>query len=152
MDCPENQSEFDRLFSTNKKCISFLQKLKYPEGYKCASCYCIEYWINSRNVFVCKFCRSKSSITSGTLFHKSRLPLTVIFRAMWWIVAQKNGVSAEGLQRILGIGSYETAWTWLHRFRRVMILSDREKLSGMIEVDETLVGGKKSGKRGRGAD
>ena len=71
---------------------------------------------------------------------------------MWWIIAQKNGVSAKGLQRILGIGSYETAWVWLHKFRRIMVLSDREKLSGLIEVDETLVGGKKSGKRGRGAE
>jgi len=80
------------------------------------------------------------------------MPLTILFRAMWWIIAQKNGVSATGLQHILGIGSYETAWTWLHKFRRIMVFSDREKLSGMIEVDETLLGGKKGGKRGRGAE
>lgn len=152
MEYPKNQYEFDKLFSTDKSCVSFLHNLKYPKGYNCESCSSLEHWINTRNVFICKNCRRESSITSGTLFHKSRLPLTVIFRAMWWIVAQKNGVSAEGLQRILGIGSYETAWTWLHRFRRVMVLADREKLSGMVEVDETLVGGKKSGKRGRGAE
>lgn len=97
-------------------------------------------------------CRGETTVTSGTIFHKSKLPLTIIFRAMWWIVAQKNGVSAKGLQRILGIGSYETAWTWLHKFRRIMIISNREKLSGTLEVDETLVGGKKVGKRGRGAE
>jgi len=68
------------------------------------------------------------------------------------MVAQKNGVSAKGLQKILGLGSYQTAWTWLHKFRRLMVLSGRNKLPGIIEVDEVLVGGKASGKRGRGAE
>lgn len=68
------------------------------------------------------------------------------------MIAQKNGVSAKGLQKILGLGSYQTAWTWLHKFRRLMILSSRTKLKGIVEVDEVLVGGKSSGKRGRGAE
>ena len=68
------------------------------------------------------------------------------------MVAQKNGVSAKGLQKILGLGNYQTAWTWLHKFRRLMILSGKAKLQGIVEVDEVLVGGKVSGKRGRGAE
>jgi transposase-like protein len=68
------------------------------------------------------------------------------------MVAQKNGVSAKGLQKVLGLGSYQTAWTWLHKFRRLMVLSGRSKLEGIVEVDEVLVGGKTSGKRGRGAE
>ncbi len=152
MEYPETQIDFERMFSTKEDCMNFLYKIKFPDGFKCAACGNNENWINSRNVIVCKFCRGETTVTSGTIFHKSKLPLTIIFRAMWWIVAQKNGVSAKGLQRILGIGSYETAWTWLHKFRRIMIISNREKLSGTLEVDETLVGGKKVGKRGRGAE
>jgi transposase-like protein len=101
---------------------------------------------------VCKYCRDELSITSGTVFHKSKLPLVTIFRALWWMVAQKNGVSAAGLQRVLGIGSYRTAWTWLHKFRRLMVFPGRDRLTGKVEVDETLVGGKRAGKRGRGAE
>jgi transposase-like protein len=101
---------------------------------------------------VCKKCKSELSIISGTIFHRSKLPLVVIFRALWWMVAQKNGVSAVGIQRVLGLGSYRTAWVWLHKFRRLMVFPGRNKLSGKIEVDETFVGGKKSGKRGRGAE
>jgi len=152
MEYPKTQIEFERMFLTKEDCINYLYKIRFPDGYKCASCGNNESWVNSRNVLICKFCRGETTVTSGTIFHKSKLPLTIIFRAMWWIVAQKNGVSAKGLQRILGIGSYETAWTWLHKFRRIMVISDREKLSETIEVDETLVGGKKSGKRGRGAE
>jgi len=92
------------------------------------------------------------SVTAGTIFHRSKLSLVVIFRARWWMVAQKNGVSAVGLQRVLGLGSYRTAWTWLHKFRRLMVFPNREKLSGKVEIDETLVGGKRAGKRGRGAE
>jgi len=101
---------------------------------------------------VCKSCKNELSITSGTIFHRSKLPLVVIFRALWWMVAQKNGVSAVGVQRVLGLGSYRTAWVWLHKFRRLMVFPGRNKLSGKIEVDETLVGGKQAGKRGRGAE
>ncbi len=152
MEYPKTQMEFEKMLSTEEECKSFLYRIKFPEGYKCLACGHTESWLNARNIIICKFCRGETTVTSGTIFHKSHLPLTILFRAMWWIIAQKNGVSAKGLQRILGIGSYETAWVWLHKFRRVMILSDREKLSGLIEVDETLVGGKKSGKRGRGAE
>lgn len=152
MEYPKTQIEFEKMFSTDEKCIAFLNRIKFPDGFKCNVCGHNECWINSRSVNICRYCRTESTVTSGTIFHKCRLPMTTILRAMWWIVAQKNGVSAKGLQKILGIGSYETSWTWLQKFRRLMVLSDRDKLSGLIEIDETLVGGKKKGKRGRGAE
>jgi transposase-like protein len=86
------------------------------------------------------------------MFHKTTKPLLIWFHAIWWMVTQKNGVSAKGLQKVLGLGSYRTAWTWLHKFRRLMVLSGRSKLEGIVEVDEVLIGGKKPGKRGRGAE
>jgi transposase-like protein len=71
---------------------------------------------------------------------------------IWWLTSQKNGVSAKGVQRVLGLGSYETAWAWLHKMRRAMVRPGRDRLSGAVEVDETYVGGAKPGKRGRGAE
>jgi GNAT superfamily N-acetyltransferase len=91
-------------------------------------------------------------LTAGTVFQDTRKPLRLWFLAMWFITSQKNGVSALGLQRELGLGSYETAWTWLHKLRRAMVRPGRDNLSGEIEVDETYVGGAEEGRRGRGAE
>jgi len=152
MQIPKNQIEFEQMFSTEEQCLEFIKKIRFPEGYHCPKCESTEHWLNNRNLMVCKTCKYELSVTSGTFFHKSKLPLVVIFRTIWWMIAQKNGVSSVGIQRILGIGSYRTAWTWLHKFRRLMVFPNRTKLKGSVEVDETLVGGKKSGKRGRGAE
>ena len=152
MRIPKNQIEFEKMFTTEEQCLDYLKELRFSNGYACRKCQHSEYWYNKRGILVCKSCKDELSITSGTIFHKSKLPLVIVFRALWWMVAQKNGVSAVGLQRVLGIGSYRTAWAWLHKFRRLMVFPDRNKLSGKIEVDETLVGGKKAGKRGRGAE
>jgi len=102
-------------------------------------------------LYLCLSCDKKVSVTQGTIFQDSHLPLITWFRAMWYICVQKNGASALGLQRALGLGSYRTAWLCLHKLRRAMVRSGREKLSGEVEVDETYVGGVHSGKRGRGA-
>lgn len=152
MEIPKNQMEFEKMFTTEEQCLAYLKELRFPNGYSCRKCGHTNYWINKRGLLVCKYCKDDLSITAGTIFHRSKLPLTTIFRALWWMVAQKNGVSAVGLQRVLGLGSYRTAWTWLHKFRRLMVFPGRDKLSGEVEVDETLVGGKKAGKRGRGAE
>jgi transposase-like protein len=88
-------------------------------------------------------------LTAGTIFQDTRGPLTLWFRAIWWVTAQKNGASALGLQRILGLGSYVTAWTWLHKLRRAMVRPGRERLSGRVEMDETYIGGLEEGVRGR---
>lgn len=93
----------------------------------------------SRNRRVCQVCSHQASVTAGTIFDKTRTPLKVWLAAAWYITNQKHGVSALGLQRVLGLGSYQTAWTMLHRFRRAMIRPGRELLSGLVEVDETYV-------------
>lgn len=89
---------------------------------------------------------------AGTLFQDTHKPLQLWFHAIWYVVSQKNGVSALGLQKALGLGSYHTAWEWLHKLRRAMVRPDRDKLNGVVEVNETLVGGESTGKRGRGAE
>jgi hypothetical protein len=99
----------------------------------------------------CEGCEYKVSAKAGTIFEGSRKPLVLWFRAVWWMTCQKNGASALGLQRILGMGSYETAWTWLHKLRKAMVRPGQDKLTGSVQVDETFIGGVKSGKRGRGA-
>ena len=92
-------------------------------------------------VYQCRGCRRQTSATAGTILQDTRKPLVMWFRAMWYVTSQKNGASALGLQRVLGLGSYETAWTWLHKLRRAMIRAGRDRLSGSIEVDETFIGG-----------
>jgi transposase-like protein len=97
----------------------------------------------------CQACGHQTSVTAGTIFQDTRKPLVDWFRAMYWLASQKNGASALGLQRVLGLGSYKTAWTWLHKLRRAMVRPGRDRLSGVVEVDETHLGGLEEGVRGR---
>ena len=107
--------------------------------------------MTGRELFHCAQCGAQTSVTSGTILHGTRKPLTMWFRAMWHITNQKYGANALGLKRLLGLGSYRTAWQWLHKLRRAMVRPNRDRLGGIVEVDETYVGGEKPGKRGRGA-
>lgn len=102
-----------------------------------------------RNLWLCKACKHQSSVTAGTVFQDTRLSLRTWFRAIWQVTSQKNGVSAVSVQRALGLGSYETAWTMLHKLRRAMVRPGRDRLSGRVEVDETYVGGQEEDVRGR---
>ena len=149
---PKNQMEFENSFNTDDQCLAYLHLLKYENGFKCSSCPGTEYWQNKRKVLVCKQCAQETTIIAGTIFHGSRVKLHLLFRMLWFILVQKNGVSALSVQHILGFTKYKTVWVWLHKFRRIMIMPNREKLSGIIEIDETFVGGARKGKRGRGAD
>ena len=150
---PMNLIEFEKKFGTEESCRDYMFNLKYKEGYKCDLCGCTEYWIVKGIRIVCRHCRDVISLMSGTIFQDTHKPLSLWFRAMWWITSQKNGTSALGLQRILGIGSYKTAWTWLHKLRVAMVRPDRDKLKGTVEIDEAFIGGKQSGKnRERGTD
>ena len=100
-------------------------------------------------LFQCCACRRQTSATAGTIFQDTRKPLVTWFRAMWYVTSRKNGASALGLQRVLELGSYETAWTWLHKLRRAMVRPDRDRLKGWVEVDETMAGGLEEGVAGR---
>jgi len=108
--------------------------------------------MTKRGLYRCCQCDSQVSVTAGTVFQDTRKPLRLWFRAMWHITSQKNGVSALGLQRVLGLKRYETVWIWLHKLRSAMVRPGRDRLSGIVEVDETYIGGQKPGKRGRGAE
>lgn len=99
----------------------------------------------------CADCGHDFTVTAGTLFADTHLPLRLWFQAMWYVVNQKSGASALGVQRVLGLGSYRTAWNWLHKLRRAMVRPGRDRLSGTVEMDEVYVGGERPGKRGRGA-
>jgi hypothetical protein len=101
---------------------------------------------------MCQDCGRKTSLTAGTIFDRTRTPLSSWFAAIWLVTSQKNGISAQGLQRVLGFGSYETAWAWMHKLRRAMVRPDRDRLSGVVEVDETFVGGVSTGHLGASSD
>ena len=111
-------------------------------------------WRLRKGLWQCRVCRRQVSVTAGTVIDTSHLPLQLWFRAMWQMTSQKNGISALGLQRVLGLGSYKTAWAMLHKLRRAMVRPGRDCLEGRVEVDETYVGGEGKGKQkaGRGTD
>lgn len=150
-DYPRTVMEFERRFASEEACREYLFKLRWPEGFRCPRCGGPRAWRTTRGLYRCSRCDLQVSVTAGTIFQDTHQPLRLWFRAIWYVTNQKSGVSALGLQRVLGLGSYRTAWTWLHKLRRAMVRPGRERLSGTVEVDETYVGGEKSGKRGRGA-
>ena len=136
-------------FGSEQACWDYLVKLRWPEGFMCPRCGGRTAWTTTRRLFVCATCQHQASVTAGTIFQDRRKPLMLWFRAMWWITAQKHGASALELQRVLGLGSYVTAWTWLHKLRRAMVRPGRDRLQGRVEVDELFVGGIEEGVRGR---
>jgi transposase-like protein len=148
---PMTFEEFVKQFSTEEQCRDYLCKLRWPDGFTCPKCNSKEYRILKERLFDCKTCKRQTSVISGTIFQDTRSPLKMWFIAIWWVTTQKYGASAEGLQQILGISSYETAWAWLHKIRKAMVRSDRTKLSGIVEVDEAYIGGEEHGtSTGRG--
>ena len=146
---PRNLREFDAQFATEQACRDYLFRLRWPEGFRCPRCEGNQYWPVRSVLLECGKCSHQTSVTAGAIFQDTRKPLADWFRAMYWVTTQKNGASALGLQRVLGLGSYKTAWTWLHKLRRAMVRPGRERLTGRVEVDETYVGGVEEGTRGR---
>jgi transposase-like protein len=142
---PRTLPEFDRWFATEEACRQYLMRLRWPSGFRCPRCSLADAWLTKRGLLHCRNCDRQVSITAGTIFHGTRSSLRLWLQAMWWVTAQKNGASALGLQRILGLGSYETAWTWLHKLRRAMVRPGRDQLSGEVEIDETFIGGVEEG-------
>ena len=138
---PRTVLELERRFSTEESCRAYLFALRWPKGFVCPRCRGGLAWPASRGRLVCQACRHQTSVTAGTIFQDTRTPLATWFLAIWHVTSQKNVASAANLQRILGLRSYQTAWTWLPKLRRAMVRPGRDKLHGRVEVDETYVGG-----------
>jgi transposase-like protein len=153
VDYPRTLQELLVWFPDEQACLSYLEKLRWGDGFMCPRCGTAEggWWAVRRGLRKCTVCHHETSVTAGTIFHGSRLPLKSWFAAIWYVVNQKNGVSALGLQHVLEFGSYQTAWAWLHKLRRAMVLPGRELLSGVVEVDESYVGARRAGAGGRRA-
>ena len=138
---PRSLGEFQAWFRTDADCLDYLAWLRWPHGFVCSACGHEGGWQLEDGRLRCSGCRRRTSVTAGTIFDRTRTPLTVWFTACWVFATSKDGISALSLQRTLGIGSYQTAWALLHRLRSVLIRPGRERLSGVVEVDETLIGG-----------
>lgn len=150
-DYPRTLMEFESRFSSEEACWDYLIRIRWPDGFVCPGCGSRRSWKTGRQLFHCADCGRQVSATAGTVLQDTRKPLQMWFRAMWSVTSQKNGASAKGLQQNLGLGSYQTAWAWLHKLRRAMVRPGRDRLNGLVEVDETYVGGPENAP-GRGAE
>jgi transposase-like protein len=152
VDYPRTYQEFRAWFPDDVSCAAYLARLRWPEGFRCPVCGGDRAWQTSTAHWKCAGCGRKTSVTAGTIFHRTRTPLSTWFAAIWLVTSQKNGASAQNLHDMLGLGSYETAWVWLHKLRRAMVRPERELLAGAVEVDESFVGGRATGKQGASTD
>ena len=149
MNYPKNMIDFLNNFSTEEQCLQALEEIRW--GNKCPQCESTQYWRHgTRRVRICSWCHAHLSVTADTVFHRLRISLRAVFLIGWFMVTSKQWVSAEELATLLGI-SPPTAWLWNHKFRKIMVLEDREKLHGHVEVDEVFVGGAQSWPRWRWA-
>ena len=149
---PSSLGQFQAWFRTDADCLDYLEWLRWPEGFLCPDCgHC--GWRLGDGRFMCSSCGGRTSVTAGTIFDRTRTPLTVWFTACWLFATAKDGISALSLKRVVEIGSYQTAWAMLHRLRSVLVRPGRERLNGTVEVDETYIGGEEpelSGGRAKG--
>ena len=149
---PGNLAAVRSWFPDDAACLDYLDWLRWPDGFRCTHCGCEKGWRLPAGGWSCAGCRKRVRVLAGTIFQDTRTPLTVWFEAAWLMAVTKNGVSAASLQPLLGLGSYETAWAMCHKLRTAMGRTSKDLLSGDVEVDETFIGGVKTGgKRGRGA-
>ncbi len=149
---PKNVFEFQKQFSSEDECLKFLIQSRWPDGFICPRCRNGKYyWISTRKLLKCTKCGYQASVTAGTIMHRSRMSLTSWFQAAYLATTHTPGISALQFQRQLGLTSYKTAFLMLHKLRAAMVRVGRGRLSDIVEVDETYIGGEKEGKRGRGA-
>jgi transposase-like protein len=134
------------MFPTEEKCRELLTRLRFPEGPRCLRCKAPVVELETeKQLFYCKDCDYQFSVTAGTVFNDSHLPLVKWLTATLLLCEAKKGMSACQIQRTLGIGSYKTAWYLCHRIRHAMAQADKPMLDGKVEMDETYVGGKTRG-------
>ena len=148
---PKTMQECMDQFPTEESCRLYLVDVRWSGQFKCPDCSHTEAWKLGRGIFRCKKCHRDVSVTAGTVFQGSHVPLRLWFQALWLVVSQKQGVSALGLSHVLGIDRRKTGWYLLERIRTAMVRVGRERLSGTVEVDEVFLGGVKAGVGGRGA-
>ena len=146
---PGNLPEFTQRFATEQACRSYLSRLRWLHGFVSPQCGRRRAWPTARGTMFCAACKKQTSPTAGTVLHKSRAPLCSWFLAMWLACTQRTGLSAAGLQRTLGLGSYCTAWLLLQKLRPTMVRLGRERLEGTVAIDEAYLGEAESGVRGR---
>ena len=152
-DYPRTFQEMREWFPDDQACRDYLAGLRWPHGFTCPACGSGSHWRTGKDLRMCAECGLKTSVTAGTIFHRSHTPLSTWFAAVWLVTSQKNGVSAQGLQDVLGFKSYETAWAWLHKLRRAMVRPDRDLIGGaagapVVELDQSFLGGKSAGHNG----
>jgi transposase-like protein len=150
-DYPRTYRELVKMFPDEEACATYLEQLRWPRGFSCPACGTTAMpWRQSRGRLVCAACRHQASVTAGTILDKTRTPLTTWFEAAWHVTTAKNGLSAKTLEQTLAT-TYRVAWAMLQRYRVAMVRTERERLSGEVEVDEAYVGGVgHGGRRGRG--
>jgi len=145
---PRSVGEFQAWFGTDGDCLDYLEWLRWPGGFTCPSCGHAGGWRLGDGRYECVGCHGRTSVTAGTIFDRTRTPLTVWFTACWLFATAKDGISALSLQQALEIGSYQTAWAMPGRLRSVLVRPGRDRLTGTVEVDETYTGGEEAGLRG----
>jgi transposase-like protein len=151
-DLPRDLPTFIARFGSEEQCRDYLFAQRWPEGFRCRACGHGEAWaLTRRHIYECAACGQQHSLLKGTIFEQTKSELSKWFLAIYLVTASKGGISAMELQRQMGFGSYQTAWTWLHKIRKAMVRPGRERLTERVEADETYVGGAKPGKVGRGA-
>jgi len=142
-DFPKTAQEFEARFATEEACRAYWIAARWGGEPACARCTSKRVWtIRDGTTFECADCGHQTSLTSGTLLEKTRKPFKTWFRAIFEITTRRTGISAKDLQRIMGFGSYKTAWSWLHKLRAAMVRSDSEPMGPFVQIDEALVGGK----------
>jgi len=150
---PSTIFEFNEWFPDEPACVRFLIESRWPDGFACPKCgHDKYYWMGVRKLLQCQNCKYQTSVTAGTVMHRSRMPLKLWFHAAYLVSTLTPGMSALQFQRQVGIASYKTAFLMLHKLRAAMVRTGRDRLSGPVEVDETYIGGKKAGPPGRGAE
>jgi transposase-like protein len=151
-DLPGDLPTFLKRFGSDAQCRAYLVRARWPGGFRCTGCRHDQAWSHKKRLIEeCTACGRQHSILAGTLFEQTKTGLAKWFLAIYLVTSSKGGISAMELKRQMGFGSYQTAWSWLHKIRRAMVRPERTPLSARVEADETYVGGPRPGRAGRGA-
>jgi hypothetical protein len=131
-DYPRTLLEFERRFALEEACREYLLRFRRPNGFVCPRCADGKGWLTKCGLITCVACGFQTSVIAGTIFQDTYKPLGMWFHGIWLVTSQKTGASALGGQRVLGLGSYKIAWTWLHKLRWAMVRPGRDRLNGRV--------------------